>query len=179
MPDVTDCRNVSDIQLATITSLDLSGKGITALSSDDFSGMLSLTTLNLSNNILSSLPDGIFDDLPSLTTLDLSGNSVSPFPFTVSLQKVGENMLKTVVPTGAPFDIAMPVIIKTGNTLTGTINLTIPQGSRESQLGTVTRTAGTTAAVTADIGTLRVCPQRIPATCLLKRINSRWKFSVT
>ncbi len=168
VPSVTDCRNVSDIQLATITSLDLSGKGITALSSDDFAGMLSLTTLNLSNNILSSLPDGIFDDLPSLTTLDLSGNSVSPFPFTVSLQKVGENMLKTVVPTGAPFDIAMPVIIKTGNTLTGTINLTIPQGSRESQLGTVTRTAGTTTAVTADIGTLPSLPATHTGYALVK-----------
>ena len=168
VPGVTDCRNVSDIQLATITNLDLSGKGITALSSDDFAGMLSLTTLNLSNNILSSLPDGIFDDLPSLTTLDLSGNSVSPFPFTVSLQKIGENMLKTVVPIGAPFDIAVPVIIKTGNTLTGTINLTIPQGSRESQLGTVTRTAGTTAAVTADIGTLPSLPATHTGYALVK-----------
>ena len=158
VPDVTDCANVTEVDLATITTLNLSSMSITALKSDDFSGMLSLTTLNLSNNILSSLPDGIFDDLPFLTTLDLSGNSVSPFPFTVSLQKVGENMLKTVVPTGAPFDIAVPVIIKTGNTLTGTINLTIPQGSRESQLGTVTRTAGTTAAVTADIGTLPSLP---------------------
>ncbi len=168
VPDVTDCANVTEVDLATITTLNLSSMSITALKSDDFSGMLSLTTLNLSNNILSSLPDGIFDDLPSLTTLDLSGNSVSPFPFTVSLQKVGENMLKTVVPTGAPFDIAVPVIIKTGNTLTGTINLTIPQGSRESQLGTVTRTAGTTAAVTADIGTLPSLPATHTGYALVK-----------
>ncbi len=168
VPGVTDCRNVSDWQLTLITNLDLSSRGISTLRSDDFAGMLSLTTLNLSNNQLSSLPDGIFDNLHSLTTVDLSGNSVSPLPLTVSLEKFGTNMLKTVVSTGALFDISVPIIIRTGTILTNTITLTIPQGSRESQIHEVTRTAGTTAAVTANIGVLPILPTTHTGYALVK-----------
>ncbi len=168
VPGVTDCRNVNDWQLTLITNLDLSSRGISTLHSDDFAGMLSLTTLNLSNNQLSSLPDGIFDNLHSLTTVDLSGNSVSPLPLTVSLEKFGTNMLKTVVSTGALFDISVPINIRTGTTLTNTITLTIPQGSRESQIHEVTRTADTTAAVTADIGNLPILPTTHTGYALVK-----------
>ena len=176
LSDVNDYRNVTEVDLATITSLNLDGKSITSLKAGDFAGMLSLTTLNLDNNQLTSLPGSIFGGLPSLTTLRLSnnqltnlpdgfftgiaslnelnvsGNSVSPLQLTVSLQKVGENQIKAVAPAGAPFDIVLPITVANGS-IDGT-TLTISTSSVESGALTVTRTPGTTAAVTVDIATL-------------------------
>ena len=156
VPGVTDCHNVNEIDLAAITELDLNNKSITSLQADDFAGMLLLTTLDLRNNQLSSLPNGIFEGLTSLTTLQLAGNTIASF--TISLLKVGENQIKAVLPTGAPFAINLPVIIMTGNVASGAITVTIPKGSVESQLQTITRTEGTTAAVSVDIGTLPSLP---------------------
>ena len=152
LSDVNNYRNVTEADLATITTLNLDGKSITSLKAGDFAGMLSLTTLNLSNNQLTSLPDNIFVGLVSLTELNLSGNSVLPLQLTVSLQKVGEKQIKAVAPAGAPFDIIMPINVANGN-INGT-TLTIPTGNVESESLTVTRTSGTTAAVTVDIATL-------------------------
>ena len=176
LSDVNDYRNVTEVDLATITALNLSSMSITSLKAGDFAGMLSLTTLNLDNNQLTSLPGSIFGGLPSLTTLHLSnnqltnlpdgfftgiaslselnvsGNSVSPLQLTVSLEKVGENQIKAVAPVGAPFDIVMPINVVNGS-IDGT-TLTISTGNVESESLTVTRTPGTTAAVTVDIATL-------------------------
>ena len=158
VPGVTDCRNVTEIDLASITELDLSNKSITSLKKGDFSAMLSLTMLNLSYNQLSALSSGIFEGMLSLKTLNLSGNTVDPLPLTVSLEKVGEDQFKAVLPTGAPFAITLPIIIKTGNVASGAITVLIPQGSVESVLQTITRPSDTTDAVTVDIGTLPSLP---------------------
>ena len=157
VPGITDCRNITEVHLATITSLNLSSMSITSLKTGDFAGMLSLTTLNLSGNQLTNLPDGIFADLTSLNQLNLSGNSVSPFPLTVSLQKVGSDQIKVVVPTGAPFDMMLPISVANGSLSSG-VALTIPIGSVESSTQTITRTSGTTAAVTVDISSLPNLP---------------------
>ena len=157
VPGITDCRNITEIDLAIITSLNLNNKGITSLSNGDFAGMLSLTTLNLSNNQLSNLPDRIFAGLTSLTTLNLRGNTVEPLPLLISLQKVGTNRVKILVSTGAPFDLVLPVTVENGSLGRGT-NITISKGSVESKLLLVTRTANTTGAVTVDIGTMPSLP---------------------
>ena len=180
LSDVNDYRNVTEVDLATITTLNLDGKSITSLKAGDFAGMLSLTTLNLDNNQLTSLPGSIFGGLPSLTTLHLSnnqltnlpdgfftgiaslselnvsGNSVSPLQLTVSLEKVGENQIKAVAPVGAPFDIVMPINVVNGS-IDGT-TLTISTSSVESGTLTVTRTPDTIAAVTVDIAMLPNLP---------------------
>ena len=250
---VSDCRDVSEIDLATITSLDLSNQSIASLSSGDFSGMLSLTSLNLNNNVLTSLPSDIFDDLVSLrelflnsnklssipgifsnltsltdlhlqgndlssisagdfdglsslvsinlqdneltslpgaifdglsnitsislssnsltslpnglfdgltelSQLHLNGNSVEPLLMTTSLEKVGTNQFKASVTTGAPFSIVLPITIKNGHITNGATTITIPIGEVESQPFTVTRTAGTTDAVSVNIGVLPTIP---------------------
>ena len=157
VPNVTDCNNVTEVDLARITSLNLSSMSITSLASDDLAGLLSLVTLDLSNNQLNSLPAGIFDGLTTLTTVNLSGNSVSPLPLSVSLQKVGSDQIKAVVPTGAPFDIVLPISVANGSLSSGT-TLTIPTGSVESSTQTITHTSGTTAAVTVDISSLPNLP---------------------
>ena len=159
VPNISDAANVTAAHLAAITSLNLRNSGITALKTEDFSGMTGLTTLNLFNNQLSSLPDGIFEGLTSLKTIRLGKNAVDPLPLTVSLEKVGTNQFKAVVPSGATFDIVLPITVTNGSITGGTTTLTIPHCSVESGTFTVTRTLGTTAAVTVDIGTLPSLPR--------------------
>ncbi len=155
--NVTDCNNVTEVDLAIITSLDLSSKSITSLQSNDFAGLLSLSTVDLSSNELSSLPAGIFKGLTALTSVELSGNTADPISLTVVLEKVGTNQIKAVIPTGAPFSITLPITVANGSLSSGT-TLTIPTGSVESTTETITRTPNTIGAVTANIGTLPSIP---------------------
>ncbi len=166
VPDVTDCRNVSELHLATITTLNLSGTSLTSLDVSDFSGVFSLTTLNLSNNQLTNLPNGIFVGLTSLDHLNLSGNSVSSIPLTVTLEKVGENQVRVVVPTGAPFDMVLDVSVENGSI--GVDNIMISKGSAVSVPFPVNRTAGTTDAVTVDIKTMPSLPATHSGYALVK-----------
>ena len=145
--------------LSTLTHLDLRNASLTSLPADIFDGLSSLIWLDLGYNNLLSLPDGIFDGLSSLTTLTLSGNTVDPMPLTVSLEKVGRDAFKAAAPTGAPFDIVLPISVTNGSIGTGTTTLTISKGSVESDILTVTRLPGTNDAVTVDIGTLPSLPQ--------------------
>ena len=192
VPGADDCHNVTEVDLAIITSLDLSNSSITSLNSDDFSGMLSLTTLslndnqltdlpsaifdglsllttlNLSNNQLTGLPNGIFKGLESLQELNLSGNTVDPLPLTVSLQQVGEDGFKVVAPTAAPFDIILPISVVNGSIENGVSTVSIPTGSIESQPFVVTRTPDTNAAVTVDFGNLPNLPSRHSGYVLVK-----------
>ena len=140
--------------LTSLTELRLYGNQLTTLPAGLFDGLSALTTLYLNGNQLSTLPDGLFDGLAALTTLYLYGNAVDPLPLTVSLEKVGADQVKAVAPSGAPFDLVLPLAVANGSTSGGATTLTIPAGSVESQPLTVTRTSGTTAAVTMDIGTL-------------------------
>ncbi len=158
LPTINDCRNVTEVQLAAITILDLSGMSIASLNSRDFAGMLNLTTLNLSNNQLSNLPSGIFASLSSLTTLNLSGNTVEPLPINVMLEKVDTNRIKVVVPSGAPFQMKLPINVEIGGILGFTNTITLMQGSIESDPLTIIRVPNTYDFVTADIGTMPNLP---------------------
>ena len=91
-----------------------------------------MTNLNLYGNELSSLPDSIFEGLTALTTLRLGGNTVDPLPISVSLEKVGSNQFKAVVPTGAPFDIVVPVSATNGSLVGDATTLTVSKGSTAS-----------------------------------------------
>ena len=155
---VNSAADVTDAHLAAITELDLRGENIAELNSGDFSGLTGLTNLNLSNNELSSLPDGIFEGLTVLTTLRLGGNTVDPMPITVTLEKVGTDQFKVVVPTGSPSDIVVPLNATNGSLAGEVTTLTVTKGSTESSDVTVTRTTNTTAAVTANIGTFPSLP---------------------
>ena len=171
VPDVEDCRNVSAAQLATITSLNLNNKGITSLQSNDFAVLLSLSTLNLENNQLSSLPNNIFAGLTSLNTLQLSGNTGAPFSFEISLEKVGTNQFKAVLPVGAPFDIVLPITVTNGRAGDSVSTITIAKGSVDSGAITVIRATNTVDAVTVDIGTLPSIPTTHNGYALSKSIN--------
>ena len=78
-----------------------------------------------------------------------------PLPLTVSLEKVGNDQFKAVAPSGAPFDIVLPLSVTNGTITGGATTLTIPVGSVESETLTV---SGTTFAVTVNIGDLPGLP---------------------
>ena len=143
--------------LANLTLLDLSSNSLANLPGDIFEGLSNLTTLRLSSNALTSLPDGMFEGLSNLTSISMHSNSAF-LSLTVSLEKVGEGQFKATAPTGAPFDIVLPLSINNGSISGGATTITIPAGNVQSETLTVTRTPGTTAIVTVDIGTLPGLP---------------------
>ena len=181
---VNSATDLTEAHLAAITELNLWNKGITSLKSGDFDGLsgltrlllrynrlttlpsdifdglTALTRLDMAFNDLSSLPAGLFEGLTGLTTLSFSSNAVRPLPLTVSLEKIGDNQFKAVVPTGALFAIVLPISVTNGSITGGATTVTIPKGSVESEVLTVTRTPGTTGAVTVNIGTLPSLPQK-------------------
>ncbi len=175
LADVSECEAVTVANLAGIGRLDLGNKGITSLKAGDFAGLTGMTILNLTDNSLSSLPVGVFSGLTALGTLELqendletlpaglfsgltalvglnlSGNTTNPMLLTVTLEKVGTDRVRAKVLAGAPFAVAITVTPANG-TLAGDVTvLTVAKGSVESAAVTVTRTEGTTDAVTVDV----------------------------
>ena len=160
-------ENVFD-GLSSLIHIGLYGNSLTSLSEDGFAGLSSLHQIVLNNNELTTLPNGLFEGVTTLQLLHLQGNSVDPLPLTVSLEPVGADQFKAVAPTGAPFDIMLPLNVTNGNINGGATTVTIPIGSVESGPLTVTRTSGTTAAVTVDIGALPGLPPNHQGYTLVK-----------
>ena len=144
-------------EMSSLAGLDLGNNQLSSLPANIFSGLSSLNWLSLSSNQLSSLPDGLFSGLSSLNSLYLGSNTVG-LAITVSLEKVGGNQFKATAPTGAPFNIVLPITAANGSIDDGATTATIPVGSIESGLLTVIPTPGTSDAVTVDIGTLPELP---------------------
>ena len=137
--------------LTRLESLRLGGIGMTEIPAGLFSDLSALTGLYLSSNGLTTLPAGVFSGLTGLSTLDLRGNTVDPMPLTVTLEKVGADQVRAKVLAGAPFAVDIPVTPANG-TLAGDVTvLTVAAGSVESAAVAVTRTDGTTEAVTVDV----------------------------
>ncbi|MYB02247.1 T9SS type A sorting domain-containing protein, partial [Candidatus Poribacteria bacterium] len=130
---------------------------LSSLPANVFSGLSALNWLSLSSNQLSSLPDNLFFGLSSLNSLYLGDNTVG-LSITMSLEKVGGNQFKATAPTGAPFNIVLPVTVANGSIDGGATTITIAAGSTESGLLTVIPTPGTSDAVTVNIGTLPELP---------------------
>ncbi len=145
--------------LGALTELNLGSNSLSALPGGLLSGLTSLDKLFLEANSLSGLPDGLFEGLGGLTVLRLESNSVGTLSLTVSLEKVGDDGFRAVVPAGAPFALSLPVGVSSAGTISGGANsTTIAAGAVRGDALTVGRVAGTTAAVTADLGTLPGLP---------------------
>ena len=141
-------------ELTVLETLRLTNNNLSSLQVGIFDELTNLTSLYLDRNDLSSLPLGIFDGFTALTNLYLQGNRGSPFSLTVSLVHVTDDQFKAVAPSGAPFDIVLPLTVTNGSISGSATSITIPTGSVDSQPLTVTRTPGTTAAATVEIGDL-------------------------
>ena len=135
-----------------------SGHRLNSLDANTFSGLAELTRLHLNDNNLSSLPDGVFSGMTELEALILAGNTVDPLPITVSLESLASGLFRAKAHTGAPFEMTLPLQVVNGTIGSGAGSIEIPQGSIQSAILTVSRTAGTTATVTVDIGTLPDLP---------------------
>ena len=157
--------------LTNLTYLGFHALQLSSLPDGIFDNLANLTDLNFHTGQLTSLPDGLFSGLTSLTTLTLARNTVDPLPLTVSLEIVGRDQFKAVAPTGAPFDVVLPISITNGSISDGATTVTIPKGSVDSGTLTVTRTTGTNDAVTIDIGTLPSLPQRHNGYALVRSIS--------
>ena len=143
--------------MSSLTGLDLGSNQLSDLPAGIFSGLSVLNWLSLSSNQLSDLPAGIFSGLSSLNSLYLGDNTVDLF-ITVSLEKIEGNQFKATAPTGAPFNIVLPITVTNGSIDGGATTITIPAGSVESGLLTVIPTPGTSDAAIVDIGTLPELP---------------------
>ena len=146
-------------RLSALTLLDLENNELSTLPSGLFNDLSKLTNLNVGYNNLSSVPPGTFNGLFALERLYLWHNAIEPMRFTVSLEKVEEGKVKAVMPAGAPFDLAVRVRIKNGSLADGATKLRIPKGTGESESIAVTRTPGTTDAVTVNIRPLPILPK--------------------
>ncbi len=141
-----------------LTNLSIGFNNFSSLPSGIFEKLTNLIGLGLLGNQFRSLPNGIFKGLPTLTSLNVSQNPVDPLPLTISLEKVADGQFKAVAPTGAPFEMVLPISVTNGSINGGATSLTIPAGSVESDTLTVTRTPGTTFAVTVNINMLLSLP---------------------
>ena len=165
--------------LTQLIHLQLLGNQLSTLPAGIFDNLTQLEWLLLNGNQLSTLPDGIFAGLTELTYLWLHGNAVDPLLLPVSLEAVGDGTFKAVAPTGAPFDIVLPLVVSNGSLTTGATTVTnskgqfvvsneslttgattvtIRKGGVESEVLTVNRTPGTSDAVTVNIGVLPGIP---------------------
>ena len=124
-----------------------------------FVNLTSLTTFYIDDNYnindYDDMDDDTFMTILLLTTLQMANNDLS---LPVSLALVQSGVFKAVAPTGAPFDIVVPISVTNGSISGGATSLTISKGSVESTSLTVTRNSGSTASVNASIGSLSSIP---------------------
>ena len=146
-------------ELSSLQRLRLGENSLSSVPGSVFSGLGSLQILELQENRLRSLPDGIFEGLTNLKELRLEENQIQPLPLPISLEKVADGQFKAVSRTGAPIALSLPINISdTGMTGDDVNFVTIPLGSRSSELMEVSRVEGTVKAVTVDIGELPALP---------------------
>ncbi|MCY3604843.1 MAG: leucine-rich repeat domain-containing protein [Gammaproteobacteria bacterium] len=145
--------------LSSLENLRLNNNRFSDLPIELFDGLSSLRLLDLRSNRFTRLPDHLFSSLPALPQLFLSGNTYDPLPLQVTLEEVGEDQFKAVAPTGAPFELVVPVSTRGGMIEGAVSSVTIAATDEESSPLRVTRQEGSLDAVTADIGTLPGLPR--------------------
>ena len=95
----------------------------------------------------------MFSDLTGLTHLNLSNNpnSGDDLPLTVTVEKEGTDQARAKVAAGAPFAVDFTPTVVNGSLAASDTKLAVAAGAVNGTAVTVTRTSGTTAAVTVDI----------------------------
>ena len=74
------CSDITERELASLTTLRLGHEGLAGLRVGDFAGMSGLTHLELQDNELKDLAAGVFDGLPNLQQLYLNHNQLTYLP---------------------------------------------------------------------------------------------------
>ena len=145
--------------LSSLQRLALEKNLLNSLPTGVFSDLAALEDLYLSENQLRSLEDGVFLGLAPLTELEIQGNILDPLPLGITLRKMGDTQFKAIAPSGAPFDLVLPITVSESGAIGDAVNtLTIPSGVTESKALNVTRPEGSEEAVTVDFGVLPAPP---------------------
>ena len=131
----------------------LGNNDLTELSADLLEDLTNLEELELYNNQLAALPDGLFKGLSNLYNVDLLSNPGAPFTFTAELEKSGNDGIVVKVTEGTPF--SMDVTLAAGGGTLSETSLTIPAGSVQSEVITVTHSG-------SDAATIRVASAAFP-----------------
>ena len=139
--------------LTALSHLALNGNDLDSLPAGAFTGLSVLNSLVLQDNDLTSLPAGTFTGLTALTKLNLGDNpdTGDVLRLTVTVEKVGTDQVRAKVLAGAPFAVDFTPTVANGSLPASDTMLAVPAGSVEGTPVTVTRTSGTTEAVTVDI----------------------------
>ena len=139
--------------LSALKDLFLNGNDLDTLPADLFDGLAALEDLSLQGNDLTALPDGLFSGLTALVILALDDNpdTDDTLALTVAVEKVGTDQVRAKVLTGAPFAVDFTPTVVNGSLPASDTKLAVAAGSVDGTAETVTRTSGTTAAVTVDI----------------------------
>ena len=145
---------------SSLTEIWLAYNQLTELPAGAFAGLSNLEVLILGHNELTELPDRVFAGLTSLVRLHLYDNAVQPVPLTVALEAAGTMQFKVTVPSGAPFDVEVPVAVTNGSLVGGASTVTVRKGDLESASHEVIRTPGSTGAVSVEIGDLPSPPDQ-------------------
>ena len=154
--------------LSSLADLRLFGNQLAELPVGAFAGLSNLERLYLGGNELTDVPARAFEGLSSLISLDLARNAVDPVPLTVALAAAGAMQFKAAVPSGAPFDIVLPVEVTNGSLAGGATTVTIPKGHAESEAVSVVRTPGSTGSVSVQIGDVPGLPSSHGGYALVK-----------
>ena len=139
--------------LTALKNLALNGNDLDSLPAGAFTGLSVLNSLLLQDNDLTSLPAGTFTGLTALAKLNLGDNpnTGDVLRLTVTVEKVGTDQVRAKVLAGAPFAVDFTPTVANGSLPASDTMLAVPAGSVEGRPVTVTRTSGTTEAVTVDI----------------------------
>ena len=163
-----DIRSLGPQAFAGLTSLEELFLESNELNEDrlsrPFAGLSTLTTLSISFNLIQhNFPSSLFEGLTALESLRafINHHIGNVLPLRVHLRMDDEGRLKVEAPTGAPYDIVMPIVVTNG-TLEGDVaSLTVPTGRVESTAISVTRAVGTTGPVVARFGNAPPIPSGV------------------
>jgi len=104
------CHWPRPLDLARVSALNLGGRGIDSLRSDDLLGLDGLVRLDLRGNALAALPAGLLSATPRLRTLDLSDNALHALPDGLFAGLGNLREVSVEGNPGAPFDLAVELV---------------------------------------------------------------------
>lgn len=166
--DISYLPNELLADMSSLTVLYLDNNSLRELPSDLFKGLSSLSEVWMRRNQLTTLPDGFFSHLShsvaeiqfynnpgkrELEPHDPPFNRKHPLPMEVSIRPSEGGKFRVHIRTGTSFK-AVASLSATNGTLSSE-QVTLSIGDIESEVITVTRTPGTTSAVTVSITDIR------------------------
>ena len=120
--------------LTGLSILSLAENSLTSLPAHVFSASTRLGILDLAGNSLASLPAEAFVGITNLGSLRLGANSQYVLPLALELERVDDEdeqglAAKVRVPSGAPFDLRVNVLMFEGGLLNRRLSVQVPAGA--------------------------------------------------